>query len=241
MRDGEVQRRDREARRLPGLSQLRHARQQHARERRQQRRVRVLRAVGVPMLRAGPGHPGPPLFFPPANRYAGRMGRQIYKGRIVDLRVERVTLPNGTAVDLELMHHPGASAVVAVDDGGRVVLIRQYRHAAGGYIWELPAGILDAPDEPPERCAARELAEEAGVEAGELTHLGTIFTTPGFCDERIHLFLARGLRQAEHRHEADEVIAEIARLPLADARAGDLGDHRSEEHTSELQSPYDLV
>jgi len=147
------------------------------------------------------------------------MVRQIYKGRIVDLRVERVTLPNGTAVDLELMHHPGASAVVAVDDGGRVVLIRQYRHAAGGYIWELPAGILDAPDEPPESCAARELAEEAGVEADELTHLGTIFTTPGFCDERIHLFLARGLRQAEHRHGADEVIAEIARLPLAEALA----------------------
>ena len=101
------------------------------------------------------------------------MGQQIYKGRIVDLRVERVTLPNGTAVDLELMHHPGASAVVAVDDGGRVVLIRQYRHAAGDYIWELPAGILDAPDEPPESCAARELAEEAGVEARELTALGT--------------------------------------------------------------------
>jgi ADP-ribose diphosphatase len=171
------------------------------------------------MLRGGRRHPGPPLFFPPASRYAGRMGQQIYKGRIVDLRVERVTLPNGTAVDLELMHHPGASAVVAVDDGGRVVLIRQYRHAAGGYIWELPAGILDAPDEPPESCAARELAEEAGVEARELTPLGTIFTTPGFCDERIHLFLARGLRQAEHRHEADEVIAEIARLPLAEALA----------------------
>src|SRR5216110_4125483 len=123
-------------------------------------------------------HPGPPLFFPPASRYAGRMGQQIYKGRIVDLRVERVTLPNGTAVDLELMHHPGASAVVAVDDDGRVVLLRQYRHAAGGYLWELPAGILDAPDEPPRACAARELTEEAGVEADELTHLGTIFTTP---------------------------------------------------------------
>ena len=171
------------------------------------------------MLRGGRRHPGPPLFFPPASRYAGRMGQQIYKGRIVDLRVERVTLPNGTAVDLELMHHPGASAVVAVDDGGRVVLIRQYRHAAGGYIWELPAGVLDAPGEPPRACAARELAEEAGVEARELTHLGTIFTTPGFCDERIHLFLARGLRQAEQRHEADEVIAEIARLPLAEALA----------------------
>ena len=147
------------------------------------------------------------------------MGRQIYKGRIVDLRVERVTLPNGTAVDLELMHHPGASAVVAVDGDGRVVLIRQYRYAAGGYIWELPAGVLDSPDEPPAACAARELREEAGVDAGEFVHLGTILTTPGFCDERIHLFLARGLRHAGHRHEADEVIAEVARLPLGEVLA----------------------
>jgi len=159
-----------------------------------------------------------PLSFPSGSRYAERM-RQIYRGRIVDLRVERVTLPNGTAVDLELMHHPGASAVVAVDDDGRVVLLRQYRHAAGGYLWELPAGVLDAPDEPPRACAARELTEEAGVEADELTHLGTILTTPGFCDERIHLFLARGLRPAAQRHDADEVIAEIARLPFAEALA----------------------
>src|SRR5438093_13363560 len=101
-------------------------------------------------MRGGP-HSGPPLFFPTASRYAGRMVRQIYKGRIVDLRVERVTLPNGAAVDLELMHHPGASAVVAADDQNRIVLIRQYRHAAGGYIWELPAGVL-APDGPPEAC-----------------------------------------------------------------------------------------
>ena len=85
------------------------------------------------------------------------MERQVYKGRIVDLRVERVTLPNGTAVDLELMHHPGAAAVVAADGEGRVVLIRQYRHAAGGYIWELPAGVLASPEEAPETCAAREL------------------------------------------------------------------------------------
>src|ERR671936_1524521 len=119
----------------------------------------------------------PPLFFSVASRYAGWMGRQIYKGRIVDLRVERVTLPNGTAVDLELMHHPGASAVVALDDGGRVVLLRQYRYAAGGYLWELPAGVLDAPDEPPRACAARELTEEAGVEAGGVTPPGPTLTT----------------------------------------------------------------
>ena len=146
------------------------------------------------------------------------MVREIYKGRIVDLRVERVTLPNGAEVDLELMHHPGAAAVVAADEHDRVVLIRQYRHAAGGYIWELPAGVL-APDEPPEACAARELAEETGVVARELRHLGTILTTPGFCDERIHLFLARGLMDGSHAREFDEAIAEIARVPLAEALA----------------------
>jgi ADP-ribose pyrophosphatase len=147
------------------------------------------------------------------------MAREIYKGRIVDLRLERVTLPNGTIVDLEVIRHRGASAVAAVDDQGRVSLIRQYRYAAGGYIWELPAGVLDSPDEPPEACAARELREEAGLVAAELRRLGTIFTTPGFCDERIHLFLARGLSEEGHGHEADEVIAEIARVPLAEALA----------------------
>lgn len=145
------------------------------------------------------------------------MSRQIYKGRIVDLRLERVTLPNGHVLELEVMHHPGASAVAAVDDAQQVVLIRQYRHAAGGYIWELPAGILAGPDEAPAACAARELREEAGLVAGELRQLGTIFTTPGFCDERIHLFLARRLTAEAHAHEADEVIAEIARMPMADA------------------------
>ncbi|TMA78003.1 MAG: NUDIX hydrolase [Deltaproteobacteria bacterium] len=147
------------------------------------------------------------------------MRREIYRGRIVDLRVERVTLPNGTVVDLELMHHVGAAAVVAADDLGRVVLIRQYRHAAGGFLWELPAGVLASPDEAPEACAARELREEAGLVATRLRRLGAILTTPGFCDERIHLFLAEGLRDEGHHHEHDEVIAEIARVPLAEALA----------------------
>src|SRR2546426_2208758 len=142
------------------------------------------------------------------------MARQIYKGRIVDLRVEGVTLPNGRAVDRELIRHPGASAVAAIDDDGRVVLIRQYRHAAGGYIWELPAGILDAPDEPPRACAARELAEEAGVEAGGPTHLRAIFTPPRLCYQPIHLFLARRLPPAGHPHQADEGVPQIAPLPL---------------------------
>jgi ADP-ribose pyrophosphatase len=145
------------------------------------------------------------------------MTQHVYRGRIVDLRVERVTLPNGAQVDLELMHHPGAAAVVAVDEVRRAVLIRQYRHAAGGYLWELPAGVLSGPDEPPEACAARELREEVGLVADRLRHLGSILTTPGFCDERIHLFLAEGLREEGHSHGHDEVIAEIARVPLAEA------------------------
>ena len=159
------------------------------------------------------------------------MGREIYRGRIVNLRVERVTLPNGVAVDLELMHHAGASAVVAVDDAGRVVLLRQYRHAAGGYLWEVPAGMLASADEAPETCAARELREEAGVTARELTRLGMIFPSPGFCDERIHLFLARSLTRGDHGHEADEVIAEIRWVPLPEAlamaRAGEIVDAKT--------------
>ncbi|HJQ84605.1 MAG TPA: NUDIX hydrolase [Candidatus Binatia bacterium] len=147
------------------------------------------------------------------------MGEQIYKGRIVDLRLEHVTLPNGARVDLELIRHVGAAAVVALDERERVVLLRQFRFAAGGYIWELPAGILSSPEEPPAACAARELREEAGVTAEELSPLGAILTTPGFTDERIHLFLARGLRAVGAAHEDDEVIAEIAWLPLGEALA----------------------
>jgi ADP-ribose pyrophosphatase len=166
-----------------------------------------------------------------ATRYPERVARQIYSGRVVDLRVERVTLPNGTTVELELIHHVGASAVAAVDDAGAVVLIRQYRHAAGGYIWELPAGLLASPSEQPEQCARRELREETGLEARDVVHLGTIFTTPGFCDERIHLFLARGLVAHGHAQEHDEVIAEIAHRPLAEAldmiRRGDIVDGKT--------------
>jgi ADP-ribose pyrophosphatase len=158
------------------------------------------------------------------------MIRQLYRGRIVDLRLERVTLPNGTVVDLELMHHPGASAVAAVDDAEQVVLIRQYRHAAGGYIWELPAGVLDGA-EAPVACAARELREEVGLVAQELRPLGSMLTTPGFCDERIHLFLARGLHDEGTAHEPDEVISEIRRVPLVEAlgmiRTGEIVDGKT--------------
>ena len=159
------------------------------------------------------------------------MRRQIYRGRIVDLGIEPVTLPNGTEVELEIVRHQGASAVVAADDAGRVTLIRQFRHAAGGYIWELPAGVLDHPGESPEACARRELLEEAGLSAARLTPLASILTTPGFTDERIHLFLARDLAAEGHAHQHDEDITEIADRPIREAldmiRRGEIVDSKT--------------
>jgi len=155
--------------------------------------------------------------------------RQIYKGHIVDLRLEDVTLPNRLSVTLEVIRHPGAAAIVAVDAQLEVTLIHQYRHAAGGFIWEIPAGKLDA-GEAPERCAVRELQEEVGLAARDWVHLGSILTAPGFCDERIHLFLARGLSAARQQLDPDEVLT-ISRVPLTRAmdmvRAGEIQDAKS--------------
>jgi 8-oxo-dGTP pyrophosphatase MutT (NUDIX family) len=159
------------------------------------------------------------------------MVRSIYTGRVVTLNVEHVTLPNGTSVDLEVVRHPGAAAVAAVDADGCVVLISQYRYAAGGFVWELPAGVLDHPGEPPIDCAARELREETGLGAQRFTALGCIMPTCGYSDERIHLFLAEGLRDGMHAQEHDEVIREIRRVPLRDAlgmaRAGEVVDAKT--------------
>ena len=155
--------------------------------------------------------------------------RQIYKGRIVDLRLEEVTLPNGQSITLEVVHHPGASAIVAIDAQDEVALIHQLRHAAGGYIWEIPAGTL-APGEAPEACARRELREETGLAAAEWTALGSILTTPGFCDERIYLFLARALSDAAQELDHDEVLT-VSRVPLPRAlemvRSGEIEDAKS--------------
>jgi len=155
--------------------------------------------------------------------------RDIYKGRVVHLTVEEITLPNGHRMEIEIIRHPGASAVVPLTAEGEVVLIRQYRHAVGGYIYEVPAGKLDA-GEPPEVCAARERTEEAGVVAGRLTHLASIVTTPGFTDEVIHLYLAEDLTPARTAHEPDEVMT-LLRRPLAETLAmiarGEITDGKS--------------
>ena len=144
--------------------------------------------------------------------------RDIHRGRVVHLTIEEVTLPNGYVMPLEIVRHPGAAAVVPIDDHGNVTLIRQYRHAVGGYLWEIPAGKLE-PDESPLTCAARELAEEVGLEATTLDSIGSVVTCPGFCDEVIHLFLASGLRRVPMHRGVDEVIESVSTVPLASALA----------------------
>ena len=155
--------------------------------------------------------------------------RDVYRGRIVHLTVDTVTLPNGATVDLEVIRHPGAAAVVPLDWNGEVLLIKQYRHAADGYIYEVPAGKLD-PGEPPEVCAARELIEEAGVEAAQIDRLGAILTTPGFTDEVIHLYLARRLGRAPQKLDDDGVLP-VGRVAFARALAmcasGEIRDAKS--------------
>jgi len=155
--------------------------------------------------------------------------RRIFKGRVVDLSVDRVRLPNGNVCELELIRHPGAAAVVPVDASGHVLLIRQYRYATGGFLLEVPAGKLDA-GEAPEACAAREAQEETGFRTGSLVPLGWIWTTPGFTDEKIWLFLGRDLTPAEQGLQDDEVLS-VERLPLDEAASmalcGEITDAKS--------------
>lgn len=141
----------------------------------------------------------------------GQIGTtRVYTGRVVSLDVDDVRFPDGSTGRLEMVRHPGASAVVPIitsldDDDPEVVLLRQYRYAADGYLYEIPAGVLH-PDEPPPVCAARELEEETGYRASSITPLMTMFTTPGFTDEVIHFFLATGLTEGTHAREQDEFI-----------------------------------
>jgi ADP-ribose pyrophosphatase len=139
-----------------------------------------------------------------------RSGRRVYSGRVINLDVDLVEFPNGTTGELELFRHPGASAVVPFlsDPHGedpQILLIKQYRYAADGFLYEIPAGRLDA-GEAPEACAHRELREETGCTAKTMRHLYTMYTTPGFTDEKIHIFLASDLVQGEAEREADEFL-----------------------------------
>ena len=129
----------------------------------------------------------------------------VFSGRVITVSKEKVLLPNGNLADYEIVHHPGGAAVVAVDDDQRVCLLYQFRPAAGGWVWELPAGRLE-PGEPPALTARRELVEEAGREASQWQYLGPMLSSPGVFDERIHLYLAQGLTAVPEQHEPHEVL-----------------------------------
>lgn len=160
---------------------------------------------------------------------------QLYAGRIVTMNRDTVRFPDGSVTEeFDIIRHPGASAIVPFmsDPGGenpQLLLLRQYRYAAGGYIYEIPAGRLDG-DETPGQCAARELKEETGCSAEQLIPLTTMFTTPGFTDEVIHLFLATGLTHGEANREADEFV-DIVIMSLSEAleliRTGEIVDAKT--------------
>jgi ADP-ribose pyrophosphatase len=143
-------------------------------------------------------------------------GRRLYAGRVLALDLDLVEEPGGIRVGREVVRHRGSVAALAVHADGRVVLVRQYRYAVDALVWELPAGRLDA-GESPEQGARRELEEEVGLRAATLEPLAVLYTTPGFCDEIIHLFRATGLTPVPARPEADERI-EAQACSLEEAR-----------------------
>ena len=160
--------------------------------------------------------------------------RRVYSGRLLRVDVDTVRFPDGSTGELELIRHPGAAAVVPCqsDPAGpdpTILLIRQYRYATGGPLLEIPAGTLD-PGEAPEHCARRELQEEVGATASGLAPLTSIWTTPGFTDEVIHLFVATGLtagRPARERDEFIEVVPRPLSLVLESIRAGEIRDAKT--------------
>jgi ADP-ribose pyrophosphatase len=160
--------------------------------------------------------------------------RELYGGKIITLNRDTVRLPDGTMMEIDVARHPGASAVVPfmsgpMGDEPQILMLRQYRYAAGGYLYEIPAGRLDEGETPVE-CAVRELKEETGCTASHIEPMTSVLTTPGFTDEVIHIFMATGLTHGEHNREADEFVdLVIMRLSEALERisSGDITDSKT--------------
>ncbi|HYV20859.1 MAG TPA: NUDIX hydrolase [Verrucomicrobiae bacterium] len=154
---------------------------------------------------------------------------RVYSGRLLKIDRDRVELPNGGTTDLEMVRHPGAAAVVPFVSDHEVLLVRQFRYAAKGFIYEVPAGTLQK-GEAPEACAAREVQEEVGHRAARFEHLASIYTTPGFTDEVIHLYIGRDLTPVKQNLDHDEVLT-VERVPFTEAiamiRDGRLVDSKS--------------
>jgi 8-oxo-dGTP pyrophosphatase MutT (NUDIX family) len=155
--------------------------------------------------------------------------QSIHQGRVIKVSTERLRYANGREFDIDFVRHPGAAAVVAVDDEQRVCLVRQYRHGIEDFLWEIPAGKLDA-GEAPEICAVRELAEETGVRARQWSSLGLYLPAPGIFTEIIHLYLARDLQIGAPAPDADEEL-ELQWLPIEAAlqrvQHGELNDGKT--------------
>ncbi len=155
------------------------------------------------------------------HEYEVGASEEIYTGRIISLRKDTVAMPGGGTSDREVVHHPGAVGVVALDDQDRVVMVRQYRHAIGEHLWELPAGLRDVDGEPPVDSARRELAEETQLAAEKWSLLVSQHPSPGFCDELIQLYLAEGLSEVARPDgfvvEHEELDMTVERVPLAEA------------------------
>ncbi|WP_217254326.1 NUDIX hydrolase [Streptomyces sp. AC602_WCS936] len=152
-----------------------------------------------------------------------------FRGKKTSVRTDEVVMPDGSVASRDYQVHPGSVAVLALDDEGRVIVIRQYRHPVREKLWEIPAGLLDVPGENPLHAAQRELYEEAHVKAEDWRVLTDVYTTPGGCDEAVRIFLARNLSEAEGERfevEDEEADMELARVPVADlvrgVLAGDL-------------------
>jgi ADP-ribose pyrophosphatase len=160
--------------------------------------------------------------------------RRAYSGKVIHVDIDTVRFPNGSTGELEMVRHSGASAVVPFltdpsGDDPQILLIKQFRHAADGFIYEIPAGKLDGAEDP-KVCAERELQEETGCAAARIEHLYTFYTTPGFTDERIHAFMATGLKRGDTSHERDEFMS-LETVTLSRAlemiRSGELNDAKS--------------
>lgn len=142
---------------------------------------------------------------------------KIYQGRVFDVRLDELLLPNGKRVSLDIVEHPGAVTMVPVDDQGAIWFVRQYRHSTGEVLLELPAGSLEE-GEPPDECAGREMREETGMSAGELQKIGEFFLAPGYSTEFLHVYLAMDLRPAPLQPDEDEFLS-VERLPIAQVYA----------------------
>lgn len=158
---------------------------------------------------------------PAAHEYRVLSSEPVYEGRVISLVKDTVAMPGGGDSVREVVHHPGAVAVVALTDADEVVLLRQYRHPVGGYLWELPAGLRDADGEPPLETAQRELAEEVRLSAARWSLLTTHYSSPGFCDEQVLVYLAEELTDVDRPEgftvEHEELDMTVERVPLADA------------------------